>query len=690
MPGVSKGMKHMSHWTRLPGALRGFARLLIAATFAIAPTAAFAGAIVVMRSLVHSLVHSPGTSIVRCSPRSGSYPLFAAILLAGAVGAQEIRYEIEFLDREAIEAPGMVLPAGGTLEPGGQARRYQISRNGRYVAGSVWDVEDPDPRAWTGFAFRLDRDTGAIDIFEELDSGPGGIGAVGVNDLGHLVWYARFGFSPDPVEVEMVFWAETTGAISFGPSDPTFVTESFSRRLLNNHDDVLLRPVPSQDEGGPTGGILWNPVLGTEHVVPHDSVEVNDRGVVIGTIHITPEASGRRPFAWTADEGIVLLPVPDEGSALVHGIAALGINDAGVILGGPRQQFHAALQWPDRFSEPLELPCPEFVPDVPSDCLASSIDASGRIYGGAAFADNEPGAELVWDGGVAYSIEDLLLDPDAACGLLQPTDLGELIAHCAIFDRDLPFPDSVVQRGPAILHPVFPDLRVTVTSPEEGSVVPEGQVLFEGTASDDIQIVSVTVDGIQAGLVATGNPEDPGEVSFTVSLLLCPGPRSVLVVATDNDGNSVSERRTIDVVPGETSCDGAPPQLDCSYSVASPATLWPPNHKLEPIEIVGIETADGSDATIHVTAVFQDEPVDWTGDGDTAPDAILDGSGGVSLRRERSGLGDGRIYQVDYETTDGSSSCTGSVIVGVPHDRGVGSIPVDSGNRYDSTSTGNP
>jgi hypothetical protein len=80
--------------------------------------------------------------------------------------------------------------------------------------------------------------------------------------------------------------------------------------------------------------------------------------------------------------------------------------------------------------------------------------------------------------------------------------------------------------------------------------------------------------------------------------------------------------------------------------------------------------------------------VDDTGDGSSAPDAFVDDAGSVSVRRERSGLGDGRIYEIEFEATDGSSSCDGSVTVGVPHDRGVGGQPVDSGVRYDSMTPG--
>ena len=43
------------------------------------------------------------------------------------------------------------------------------------------------------------------------------------------------------------------------------------------------------------------------------------------------------------------------------------------------------------------------------------------------------------------------------------------------------------------------------------------------------------------------------------------------------------------------------------------------------------------------TPVTQDEPVNGLGDGDTGPDAVTL-SDGILLRAERSGTGDGRVY----------------------------------------------
>lgn len=52
----------------------------------------------------------------------------------------------------------------------------------------------------------------------------------------------------------------------------------------------------------------------------------------------------------------------------------------------------------------------------------------------------------------------------------------------------------------------------------------------------------------------------------------------------------------------------------------------------------------------------------------------------VQVRAERSGLGDGRVYRIAVSVSDGDGgSCSGVALVGVPHDQGGGSIPIDSG-----------
>lgn len=120
---------------------------------------------------------------------------------------------------------------------------------------------------------------------------------------------------------------------------------------------------------------------------------------------------------------------------------------------------------------------------------------------------------------------------------------------------------------------------------------------------------------------------------------------------------------------------------DCSAATASPAVLWPPNHKLANINVVGVTDPDGDPVTITATSVTQDESTNGTGDGDTCPDAILSP---LQVRAERAGSGDGRVYRIDFTADDGNGgTCSGTVNVSVPHDQS-GTAAEESSGSFNS------
>lgn len=127
---------------------------------------------------------------------------------------------------------------------------------------------------------------------------------------------------------------------------------------------------------------------------------------------------------------------------------------------------------------------------------------------------------------------------------------------------------------------------------------------------------------------------------------------------------------------------------DCSGAAASVDSLWPPNHKLSTeISVLGVTDADGDPVTVEITGVAQDEAINDDGDGNTCPDAVLGGGNSVRVLRERSGLGDGRVYHLQFTASDGNGGeCTGAVGVCVPHDQGPDNACVDQGPLVDSLS----
>jgi len=114
--------------------------------------------------------------------------------------------------------------------------------------------------------------------------------------------------------------------------------------------------------------------------------------------------------------------------------------------------------------------------------------------------------------------------------------------------------------------------------------------------------------------------------------------------------------------------------------------IWPPNHKLVPIEILGVSDPDGDEFTITINSIFQDEPVDSTGDGKFAPDGFGVGASSASIRAERKGSGNGRVYYIDFTAHDDrGGQCAGLVVVGVPKSKGKKGFPIDDGPICDST-----
>ncbi len=143
-------------------------------------------------------------------------------------------------------------------------------------------------------------------------------------------------------------------------------------------------------------------------------------------------------------------------------------------------------------------------------------------------------------------------------------------------------------------------------------------------------------------------------------------------VFVDGDVNGANDSATATVV-----VESVDP-LDCNSAVASSTELWPPNHVFVGIDVEGLDPG----VVPTVTSVRQDEPVEGTGDGNTSPDAELHPDGSASVRRERSGGGDGRVYHLGFSATDGERTCEGVVTVCIPHSKKSGCV--DGGPLFDS------
>lgn len=192
-----------------------------------------------------------------------------------------------------------------------------------------------------------------------------------------------------------------------------------------------------------------------------------------------------------------------------------------------------------------------------------------------------------------------------------------------------------------------------------------------------VKPVATCDTGLSATFDATEKTVASGaDATFTETLTLGSGVASTTALQCTVDfmlngvsgGAAFVEKDTITPIINQ------PPV--CTSVTATPSALWPPNHKFVTVGLTGASDPDGDSVTYVITGVTQDEPINGTGDGDTAPDAAwVSGTGRdkVQLRAERSGTGDGRVYRISYTVSDGKGgSCSGIAYVGVPHDQGNG------------------
>lgn len=129
---------------------------------------------------------------------------------------------------------------------------------------------------------------------------------------------------------------------------------------------------------------------------------------------------------------------------------------------------------------------------------------------------------------------------------------------------------------------------------------------------------------------------------------------------------------------------------DCSQVYPSLGCLWPPNHQMVPVSVLGITDPDGDLVTITITGITSDEPTasdKGSGGAKYAPDASGVGIATAIIRSERSGNRDGRVYAINFAANDGKGGeCAGSVKVNVPHDQSSEDCTaIDSGQNYDAT-----
>jgi putative metal-binding protein/HYR domain-containing protein len=185
-------------------------------------------------------------------------------------------------------------------------------------------------------------------------------------------------------------------------------------------------------------------------------------------------------------------------------------------------------------------------------------------------------------------------------------------------------------------------------------------------------VAAVAIDACGPGVAITNSRTGGGADASGFYPL---GITGVTFTATDAAGNRASCASTVLVR------DTTPPSLSLA---PSPAVLWPPNHRMVPVQ-TSWQVSDACDPLVSVVlaSATSSEPDDaaGTGDGSTTED-IQDAALGspdatLLLRAERSGETAARFYTLTLAATDASGNSVSALEnVTVPHDQGTGPEPL--------------
>ena len=207
-------------------------------------------------------------------------------------------------------------------------------------------------------------------------------------------------------------------------------------------------------------------------------------------------------------------------------------------------------------------------------------DANQQIYGYYFDARNESQVN-VSDGSVTFTT------PQGHCPSLR--------AEASVAGSQTTFGElelDVIGGGEVIIDIGGPG--VTLVEPEANLCLDAAETTVSGTATDDIGVASVTVNGVDAILAPAGG-EGTLSTDFSATISLTPGANVVETIATDTSGKTGSDNRMI-------YRDGGPPLLE--WLPLSGATTAELSIDVEGVvsDDIGIDSVTVNGSTVALSA----------------------------------------------------------------------------------------
>ena len=284
--------------------------------------------------------------------------------------------------------------------------------------------------------------------------------------------------------------------------------------------------------------------------------------------------------------------------------------------------------------------------------------------------------EFVFGIFLANSTSDATVQPafNAAKGELLREQIHDGMASC--FHADLSLTSA------AAPSPVLSGSNFAVTL-DAGNAGPIDAAAVSVTGATPAGTTFVGATAAAGWTAATPAPGGTGPISFVDSVMPVGATPHFTVHLAVNcavpNGTSVgfnsaiASATTPDLTPGNNSSavqvlvSNPPPIIGAA--TASPARLWPPNHKMVDVT-VNYSLMDNCGIPVCSLSAISSEPDDGGGDGSTTGDIEIVDDHHLRLRAERSGQGPGRAYTVTVACTDsgGGASSTQTAVI-VPHNR---------------------